>query len=142
MLKILVPIDGSDNALRAVRHVASRESTCRDADEILLLNVQPPVASGVVRMFVSHGDLKGYYEEEGEKVLAPAREVLEKADIVFHAEMRVGEMGETIARYAREQGCGLIAMGTRGLGAVGNMLLGSVATKVISLSDVPVLLVK
>jgi nucleotide-binding universal stress UspA family protein len=142
MLKILVPIDGSDNALRAVRHVASRESTCRDADEIILLNVQPPVASGVVRMFVSQGDLKGYYQEEGEKVLAPACALLETAGIVFHAEMRVGEMGETIARFAREKGCGLIAMGTRGLGAVGNMLLGSVATKVISLSDVPVLLVK
>jgi len=142
VLNILVPVDGSDNALRAVRHVASGESTCREAGEIFLLNVQPPVASGVVRMFLSPGDLKGYYQEEGEKALAAAREVLEKAGVTFHAEVRVGEMGETIARYAREKGCGLIAIGTRGLGAVGNMLLGSVATKVISLSAVPVLLVK
>lgn len=142
MLKILVPIDGSDNALRAVRHVASRESTCRDVGEIFLLNVQPPVASGVVRMFLSASDLKGYYQEEGDKVLVAAREIMEQAGVAFQAEVRVGELGETIARYAREKGCGLIAMGTRGLGAVGNMLLGSVATKVISLSDLPVLLIK
>lgn len=142
MLKILVPIDGSDNALRAARHVASRESTCRDAGEIFLLNVQPPVASGVVRMFLSPADLKGYYQEEGEKVLSAAREIMEQAGVTFQSEVRVGELGETISRYAREKGCGLIAMGTRGLGAVGNMLLGSVATKVISLSDMPVLLIK
>jgi nucleotide-binding universal stress UspA family protein len=36
----------------------------------------------------------------------------------------------------------MVVMGTRGLGAVTGMLLGSVATKVIHLSDVPVLLVK
>ncbi len=142
MLKVLVPVDGSDNALRAVRHVASVESTCREAGEICLLNVQPPVASGVVRMFVSKGDLKGYYQEEGEKALAAAREELSKAGVAFKAEVRVGEMAETIARYAREQGCGLIAMGTRGLGSVANLLLGSVATKVISLAHVPVLLIK
>ncbi len=142
MLKVLVPVDGSDNALRALRHVASIESTCRDVGEIYLLNVQPPVASGVVRMFLTPGNLKGFYQEEGEKVLAAARAELSKAAVPFTAEMRVGDMGETIARYAREKGCGLIAMGTRGLSSVGNLLLGSVATKVISLSDVPVLLVK
>jgi len=117
-------------------------ATCREAGEICLLNVQPPVASGVVRMFVSPSDLKGYYDEEGEKVLAAAREILDQAGVTFQTEVRVGESGETIARYAREKRCGLIAIGTRGLGAVGNMLLGSVATKVISLSEVPVLLVK
>jgi nucleotide-binding universal stress UspA family protein len=142
MLKVLVPVDGSDNALRALRHVASNESTCRAAGEIYLLNVQPPVASGVVRMFLTPGNLKGYYEEEAEKVLAVAREELRKAGVSFTAELRVGEMGETIARYAREKGCGLIAMGTRGLSSVGNLLLGSVASKVINLTDVPILLVK
>jgi nucleotide-binding universal stress UspA family protein len=47
-----------------------------------------------------------------------------------------------VVRYAREQRCSLIAMGTRGMGSVANLLLGSVATKVIGLSGIPVLLVK
>jgi hypothetical protein len=58
MLKVLVPVDGSDNALRALRYVASRETTCRQSTENCLLNVQPPVACAVVRMFLSQRDLK------------------------------------------------------------------------------------
>ena len=54
----------------------------------------------------------------------------------------VGDPAETIAKVAREQACDLIVMGTRGLGTVTGVLLGSVATKVIHLSDRPVLLVK
>jgi nucleotide-binding universal stress UspA family protein len=43
---------------------------------------------------------------------------------------------------AKEHGCAQIVMGTRGLGTVSGMLLGSVATKVIHLADVPVVLLK
>ena len=142
MLNLLVPIDGSDNALRVLRHVISPTSICREPGQIQLLNVQPPVASGVVRLFLSRADLSGYYHEEAENALAPARQELERAGVSFQVEVRVGEVAETIVRYAREQRCSLIAMGTRGQGSVANLLLGSVATKVIGLSDIPVLLVK
>ncbi|HET6845955.1 MAG TPA: universal stress protein [Anaerolineales bacterium] len=142
MLNVLVPIDGSENALRALRHVISPTSICREPGQIHLLNVQAPVASGVVRLFLSREDLSGYYEEEAEHALAPAREELEKAGVSFQVEVRIGEVAENIARYAREQRCSLIAMGTRGMGSVANLLLGSVATKVIGLSEIPVLLVK
>ena len=122
--------------------MSSRQSSCREPAEICLLNVQPPVASGVVRSFVSQRDLQAYYREEGEKALAPARDELQRAGVPFSAEVRVGDLAETIVRCARERGCGLIAMGTRGMGSVANLLLGSTASKVISLADVPVLLVK
>jgi len=142
MLRVLLPVDGSENALRAARHVASSESTCREPAEICLLNVQPPVASGVVRLFLSQRDLQGYYQEEGQKALASAREELQRLGVAFSAEVRVGDLAETIVRCARERGCGLIAMGTRGMGSVANLVLGSIASKVISLADVPVLLIK
>jgi nucleotide-binding universal stress UspA family protein len=91
MLNVLVPIDGSDNALRALRHIISPASICREPGQIHLLNVQLPVASGVVRLFLSREDLSGYYQEEAEKALAPAREELEKSGISSQVEMRVGE---------------------------------------------------
>ena len=81
MLNVLVPIDGSENALRALRHLISPASICRAPGQIYLLNVQPPVASGVVRLFLSREDLSGYYREESEKALAPARQELEKAGV-------------------------------------------------------------
>jgi nucleotide-binding universal stress UspA family protein len=43
---------------------------------------------------------------------------------------------------ARERGCDLIVIGTRGMSAIGNLLMGSVATKVLQLVDAPVLLVR
>jgi hypothetical protein len=88
---VQLPVDGSDNALRAVRHVASRESICREPAEIRLLSVRSAVASGVAHMFLSQ-------QEEGEK--APARDELQRVGVPFSAEMRVGDLAETIVRCA------------------------------------------
>ena len=60
----------------------------------------------------------------------------------YQSHLFVGEPAETIARYAKENTCDHIVIGTRGLSAVSGLLLGSVATKVIHLADMPVLLVK
>jgi nucleotide-binding universal stress UspA family protein len=55
---------------------------------------------------------------------------------------RAGQVAKTIADVAREEGVGQIVMGTRGLGGVQGLLLGSVATQVIHLAEVPVTLIK
>ncbi len=141
MLRILLPIDGSENALRAVDYVIRTRTSHRDATEVYLLHVQHPLP-GDVTMFIRGDQIKQYHQEEGAKALAPARERLDTARIPYVAEVRVGDAAETIAQYAKEKRCDQICMGTRGLGRVSGMLLGSVTTKVIHLSDVPVVLVK
>lgn len=141
-MKILVPFDGSDNALRALRQVIDRRDWYREQPEVHVVNVQFPVASGAVKMFISSDQLRDYYEEEGEKALERAREVLDASGVPYHARVAVGDVAATLAQYATDQGCELIAMGTRGMGALGNVLLGSVASKVIHLAAQPVLLVK
>jgi len=45
-------------------------------------------------------------------------------------------------KHAKDKGCDLICIGTRGLSELGKALVGSTATKVVHISDVPVLLVK
>jgi len=141
-MKILVPFDGSDNALRALKQVLDHRDWYRETLEVHVVNVQLPVASGAVKMFISADQLRDYYEEEGEKALLRAREALQAAGVIFHARVAVGDIAATLAQYATDNGCALIAMGTRGMGALGNVLLGSVATKVIHLAAQPVLLVK
>jgi len=141
-MKVLIPIDGSDNALRAVAQVLEHLDWYREQPEVHLLNVQLPVASGAVKMFISSDQLRDYYDEEGEKSLNPAREAVKAAGVPFHARVAVGDIAATLAQYARDNGCAMIVMGTRGMGALGNVLLGSVATKVIHLAAQPVLLVK
>jgi nucleotide-binding universal stress UspA family protein len=142
MAKLLVPVDGSENSLRAVDFVIKKAGWYREPVEIHLLNVQPPIVSGNVTMFISQDQLNDYYQEEGLKALEPARAKLDGAQVPYQHHILVGDPAEMIARFARERGCDQILMGTRGLGAIGSLLLGSVATKVIHLADVPVLLVK
>jgi nucleotide-binding universal stress UspA family protein len=141
-MRILVPVDGSENALRAVRYAVSTRDVYRDPVDIHLINVQRRVASGGVRMFIPQDQLNAFYLEEGEAALKSARALLDAAALPYHAHVAVGEEPESIARYAREHDCNLIIMGTRGMGTIANMLLGSVSSRTIHLSPVPVLLVK
>lgn len=142
MFKLLVPIDGSENSLAALRHVMKLRDQFREPIELHLLNVQSPVASGAVKMFISPQQLNDYYREEGEAALKEARALLESAGMHYQYHIGVGELAATIVGYATEKGCQQIAMGTHGRGSLAGALLGSVATKTIHLSLVPVLLVR
>ncbi|GIZ53006.1 universal stress protein [Noviherbaspirillum aridicola] len=141
MQKILLAVDGSETSLRAVAHVAKRAAAAKEDYQILLVNVQYPL-HGSVSTFIDGGQIKQYHHEEGMKTLAAAQENLTAAGVPYTHHLFVGEPAEVVTRFAREQGCDEIVIGTRGLSGIGSLLMGSVATKVIHLADMPVLLVK
>jgi nucleotide-binding universal stress UspA family protein len=140
MFKALVPIDGSENALRAVERAVALVRD-RAPFELHLLNVQPSL-SGDVTTFVGSTTVKDYHREEGEKALASARALLDRQGIPYKLHITVGPAGESIAGFAKKLGCDTIVMGTRGMGKIKGALLGSVSTEVIRHADVPVTLVK
>jgi nucleotide-binding universal stress UspA family protein len=140
MFKVLVAVDGSANALRAVERAASLVRD-RAPFELHLLNVQPPV-SGSVSTFVGSSAVKDYHREEGEKAMASARALLDQQGVPYKTHITVGPLGGSIAGFAKQLGCEQIVMGTRGMGKITGALLGSVSTEVIRHSDVPVTLVK
>ncbi len=143
MLNFLVPVDGSDSSNHAVDQLVSRLGWFKGPVEIHLLNVQPPVPDGGrVGAVISRDQLAQYHQEEGMAALKPAMQKLDAARVKYHHHIGVGDGAEEICRYARDKGCDQIHMGTRGLGRVSGLVLGSVASKVIQLSPVPVLLVK
>jgi nucleotide-binding universal stress UspA family protein len=141
MLKIVVAVDGSENALQAVRHVIKRAAADRAVGSVHLVNVQYPV-HGSVSTFVNPSQIKEYHQEEGQKALAPARALLDAANIPYEDHLFVGDPAETITRFAREQGCDEIVIGARGLSGLSSLLMGSVATRIIHQAPVPVVLVK
>lgn len=141
MTKVLVPVDGSVNSLHAVDVVLKAIAEGRSL-EVHLLNVQPQIVSGHARMYLKKELIEEYYEEEAVKALKPAQEKLDKAGVPHTSAHLVGHAPECIAKYVKTHGCELVVMGTRGLGSMQGMLLGSVATKVLHLVDVPVTLVK
>ena len=139
MLKVLIPVDGSDNSLRTVQFVLQKAALYKEPLEIHLLNVQRPFP-GTIRGV--HEQAEQYHHDEGIKALAGARKLLDDAGLKYTYHISVGEAGEVIAHFCKDKEIQQVVMGTRGASSVANMLLGSVATKVLHLVDVPVLLVK
>lgn len=143
MLKLLVPIDGSEFASRALDLLLDKMAWLRKESEIHLINVQPPVPGGSRAAAVLGQDrLNQHHQEEAMEVLKPAMQKLDAAGVKYVHHIVVGEPGPVIAEFANEKGCDLILMGTHGKGATATLLLGSVAMKVIHLAQVPVTLVK
>ena len=139
-MRILVPVDGSAGALRAVKHAAAVVS---EGAEVELVNVQPPMPLyGMVRAYMRAPQYRAACAALADKALGPAIKLLKRARVAHRPHVMYGEPGATVADAARRLKCRAIVMGTRGQGAVGNLLLGSVATKVIHLAKVPVTLVK
>jgi nucleotide-binding universal stress UspA family protein len=141
MRKALVPVDGSAAAHRAVRHIVALASTFPSI-EAVLLNVQPEVDEWRVRRVLKKEEIEAMEESRGGDALQQDREVLKAAGVRCLPLVEIGTAAETIARVAREQGCDGIVMGTRGLGAVSSVLLGSVSSRVLQYSDLPVTLIK
>ena len=146
MSSVLLPVDGSENAMRAVE-AACRQLAHRQPVMVHLLNVQPPNHSGVVKEYLSQDLIDKFHQADGETALRSACARLDTVGIAYASHVEVGDVAQTIARYARELGCEQVIMGTRGLGTGGvgafsGLLMGSIATKVLHLVDVPVTLVK
>lgn len=140
-MKILVPVDGSESANRVIDYVAQLAKNQPDV-EVHVLNVQIPVVSGHVKMFISEQQLNDYYRDEGYAALKLAHERLKQANVPYTDHIAVGHVAETIAQYAKEKNIDQIVMGTRGMTAISDLVLGSVTVKVIHLTSVPVTLIK
>ena len=141
MRRILVPVDGSDDSLQAVREVM-RQAHPAGQVEIHLLNVQPRIFSGETLNFMPVEKIDTYYYERGGEALAPAETLLREATLPFVSHRLVGSVAETILKKQRELGCDSIVMSTQGHGRIVGALLGSVSAKVLHMAQVPVTLVK
>ena len=139
-IPVLVPSDDSASARRAVEHAI--ELTRQGLPlQLHLLNVQPPVRGGAAT-FIAKPDLDDYHREEGMKALAGSQALLQAAGLTPKLHVGVGVPGEVIVSFAQHLACRQIIMGTRGLGAAGSLVLGSVASHVVRETELPVTLLR
>ena len=142
-MKILLAVDGSKDSLGAVSSLIEHAGWFKERPKICLTYVHLPVPKiGAFGGGPSKEALANYYREEGEVALAKAVKLLDKAKIPHEDAILVGEPGATICKHAANEKCDMIYMGTRGMGAAANLLLGSIATKVLHNASVPVMLVR
>jgi nucleotide-binding universal stress UspA family protein len=140
--KILLPVDGSPASLRAV-DFAIEMVTQSPNTSLVLLNVQnvPAIALSDASAMPSNW-LDEATSQASTKALEDAIGKCEDASVAFETLTKTGLPAKMIAQVAREEDIKHIVMGTRGLGGVQGLLLGSVATKVIHLVGVPITLIK
>jgi nucleotide-binding universal stress UspA family protein len=142
-MKILLAVDGSKHSLRAVDCLVEHADWYRDKPTVELVTVHLPVPKlPSLGLVVGKNQIQRYYTEEGESALAAAKKKLDSAGIEYKAGILVGQVAETLVRQAVKSGCDQIFIGTHCRSAAGNMLLGSIATKVLHISPIPVLLVR
>jgi len=141
--RILVPVDASDQAARAVEYVIAlwRNHPAPASMDVHLMNVQRELSGDVVR-FVPKESLQDYHRERSEKALERSRRMLDETVAKYTVRMLVGKPWDVISDYAANNHFDLVVMGTRGLGTYTGAALGSVAQGVAQRCTVPVLLVK
>jgi nucleotide-binding universal stress UspA family protein len=142
MLKVLLPVDGSEAATRATHKLIETLDWYKEQPRIDLLAVHPLLPRVPnMRVVISDGMLDRYYTEECEAMLAPSKKALDDAGVKYIAYRRVGAIAETITEHAKEFDSTMIYMGTRGMTALSNMVLGSITTRVLHLAHIPVVLI-
>ncbi|MFM9939341.1 MAG: universal stress protein [Hyphomicrobiaceae bacterium] len=140
---IVVPVDGSEPSMHAVDHAVGLAQSRSDA-EIVLVNVQNLALldlGDAAAIMPPDWETKAM-EQAAKTALVPAQRRAAGKGIAVAVRQENGPVAETIARLAEELGATQIVMGTRGLGGVRGLFMGSVATQLVHLSKVPVTLVK
>ncbi|MFC7299545.1 universal stress protein [Herminiimonas aquatilis] len=145
-MKILFAVDGSKFTVKAAKFLIDYIGTCKEVPELHLLHVKAAIPVGLAkhraRALLGADVVDSYYKDEAMASLAVAEKVLRKKDIAFEAEYKIGDASGEIAQYAKKHKVDLIVMGSHGHSALGSILLGSVTSRVLATTDVPLLIVR
>lgn len=146
-MRVTLPLDGSPSSMRALDYTLGLAQRIKSEQfEVDLVNVQDLAVgfSGLMGRDAADvgAQLAARAQEIGNQVLAAPQERLRAAGVVARGFVLVGEPAASIAAHVERHGADAVIMGTRGLGTVSGLVLGSVATKVIYLVRPPVTLVK
>jgi nucleotide-binding universal stress UspA family protein len=140
-MKILVAADGSRYTKRMLGYLAAHDELFGSSHAYTVLTAVPAVPPRAAAV-IDKEALAEYYADEAEKVLKPVRTFFEKQGLKAKTLHKVGHPGEVIAKAAEAGQYDLVVMGSHGHGALGNLVMGSVATYVIAHCKTPVLLVR
>ena len=140
-MKILVPVDGSPASIRAVKLAVDQVRALPEAS-LVLVNVQNFSGLSLTEQIMPSAWIQREEQRAADEALKDAVTTCREAGISYVTRTERGGVAPTIDRVARDGHVQHIFMGTRGLGGVRGLLLGSVATQLLHLVDVPVTFVK
>jgi YjbE family integral membrane protein len=136
VLKVLIPVDGSSNSLRAVRHAIDEYRRHHEL-ELHLFNVQPRLSRHISR-FVGRRERQAYMHDRADAALASAVALVIQAQVPYQTHWVTGDRAEEICRIAARLGVHHIVMGTARKNSITRMLEDSVTHRVLETTPVPV----
>ena len=140
-MKILVAVDGSSFTKRMLAYLAAHDDWLGGKHDYTVISAVPAVPPRAAAV-IDKATLKGYYDDEAEKVLKTLRTFFGKQKIAAEFVAKVGPAADTIAGVLKKGKYDLVIMGSHGHGSLSNLVLGSVATKVLAQCGTPVLLIR
>jgi nucleotide-binding universal stress UspA family protein len=140
MIKILLPLDGSEAALDAVRHAIALVREGLQAS-FVLANVQAPTYFYEVVLAHDAELLERATREAGAHALEGGQALLDGSGVRWEREVASGDPGHVLIDIVERYGCGAVFMGARGAGSVRSALFGSVSQWMLQHSPVPVTIV-
>lgn len=140
-MKILLPVDGSPLALRAVAHALQLIREGLQAS-FVLANVQEPASLYEVVTAHDPDVIREVRGSAGADLLVSAEALLDQAGVDYESEVAGGDPAHVLVEMVERYGCDAVIMGARGLGGLTATLLGSVSHAVLNDSPVPVTIVR
>ncbi|PJC50264.1 MAG: universal stress protein UspA [Nitrosopumilales archaeon CG_4_9_14_0_2_um_filter_34_16] len=135
--KILVPLDGSKYSEKVLERVSDLVRAF-DSKIILLYVIEKPLPIN----FLDRKEYLSILQKFGNKTLNKANDSLSKNGITAKTLLKKGNIVSEIEKVAKNEKCDLIVVGSKGLGAVTRLLLGSVSNKLAQYSPCSLLIVK
>ena len=141
-MRILLAADGSEYTRKAAAHLVTHLSWFRDPAELFVHTVRPPLPYPGAVAAIGTKAVEDYEREEAGKALDVATRELSAGGVRAKTSFSVGDVTQEIRDFVRANHIDLVVIGSRGHGALKNLALGSVATKLIASTDVPILVVR
>ena len=140
MRKVLLPVDGSKHSFAAARYLINFIKI-HGPLEVHVANIEPEPLKEQAHSLEPEA-IEARLAARANMAMNSVRHALEQAGIAHHVHVRLGDTARSIVALASELGCDSIVMGTRGLGGIAGLALGSVTRKVLLLTTVPVICVQ
>lgn len=140
-MNILLAVDGSSYTKKMLAYLAAHDGLLGDSHTYSVVTVQAQLPARA-RAALGKAVVDTYYAEESDKVLSPVCKFLARHKVDATRIVKVGAVGDSIAKVAETGKFDLLVMGSHGHGALGTLVMGSVTTQVLANCKVPVLIVR
>jgi nucleotide-binding universal stress UspA family protein len=141
-MKVLLASDGSPNAERAARWLVKLSAEMNVPLTVVVANVHDDAPYRLAMRHLTRDDVERALHDQSTRDVASAKAILEEAGLKPEVRLEIGGVAETLVGLAKREHCTMIVMGQKGRTTFANLLMGSIATRVLSLSEMPVTLVR